>query len=155
MNVAATLTDFALEAHPTDTALAVLRLSLLDWACVGLAGAGEPVAGILHAQATEEGGTGQAALIGSAQRAPARMAALVNGTISHALDYDDTHFAHIGHPSVAVIPAALALAEQTGASLDALVEAAAIGAEASIRVGIWLGRAHYETGFHQTATAGA
>ena len=109
MNAAATLTDFALEARPTDAALAVLRLSLLDWACVGLAGAGEPVAGILHAQATEEGGTGQAALIGSAQRAPARMAALVNGTISHALDYDDTHFAHSGHPSVAVIPGPPAL----------------------------------------------
>jgi len=155
MNVAATLTDFALEARPTDAALAVLRLSLLDWACVGLAGAGEPVAGILHAQATEEGGAGQAALIGSAQRAPARMAALVNGTISHALDYDDTHFAHIGHPSVAVIPAALAAAELTGADAAQFQRAALIGVEASIRVGIWLGRTHYQTGFHQTGTAGA
>ena len=83
------------------------------------------------------------------------MAALVNGTISHALDYDDTHFAHIGHPSVGVIPAALAVAEAEGASGAAFQEAALIGMEAAIRFGIWLGRGHYQTGFHQTATAGA
>jgi len=86
---------------------------------------------------------------------PARAAALSNGTTSHALDYDDTHFAHIGHPSVAVIPAALAVAEERGADGSALQAAALIGVEASIRVGVWLGRNHYQTGFHQTATAGA
>jgi 2-methylcitrate dehydratase PrpD len=36
---------------------------------------------------------------------------LVNGTVSHALDYDDTHFGHVGHPSVAIMPAPLAVAE--------------------------------------------
>ena len=33
--------------------------------------------------------------------------------------------------------------------------AALIGAEASVRVGLWLGRGHYQAGFHQTGTAGA
>lgn len=152
MSIEATLARFAHEARPSAKACDILRLCLRDWAACGIAGAGEPVARILRAHL--EGSTGPATLIGGGT-ALAGHAALCNGTTSHALDYDDTHFAHIGHPSVAVIPAALALAEQTGASLDALVEAAAIGAEASIRVGIWLGRAHYETGFHQTATAGA
>jgi 2-methylcitrate dehydratase PrpD len=103
----------------------------------------------------DEGGTAQASVFGLQARIPARGAALANGTTSHALDYDDTHFAHIGHPSVAVFSAALAVAEASGASLPAVLEAALVGMESSIRVGVWLGRSHYQTGFHQTATAGA
>jgi len=136
-------------------ALEVMRLSLLDWCAVAVAGRDEPVARILCRQALEEGGREEAGLVAAQVKVPARMAALVNGATSHALDYDDTHFAHIGHPSVAVVPAALAAAELSGATGAALQEAALIGAEASIRVGIWLGRGHYQIGFHQTATAGA
>lgn len=154
--IAEILTDFAQAPCRADaTAREVMRLSLLDWAAVGLAGANEPVARHLRAQALEERGAGQAGLIGSATRVPARMAALVNGATSHALDYDDTHFAHIGHPSVAVVPAALAAAQLAGADGTAFQTACLIGAEASIRVGIWLGRSHYQAGFHQTGTAGA
>jgi 2-methylcitrate dehydratase PrpD len=50
---------------------------------------------------------------------------------------------------------ARAVAEQQGADGAALLEACLVGCEASIRVGVWLGRAHYQTGFHQTATAGS
>ncbi|MEL7257264.1 MAG: MmgE/PrpD family protein [Pseudomonadota bacterium] len=150
-----TLSDFAINVCFSDDALEVLQLSMLDWAAVAIAGQNEPVAQILRDQAQEEGGASEAGLVGAAFRVPARMAAMVNGTVSHALDYDDTHFAHIGHPSVAVIPAALAMAERVGASGDELQRAALVGVEASIRVGVWLGRDHYQTGFHQTATAGA
>ena len=80
---------------------------------------------------------------------------MLNGTLSHALDYDDTHFAHIGHPSVAVLPAVLAVAEEVDAPLEDAVTAATIGVEASIHTGLWLGRGHYQVGYHQTATAGA
>jgi 2-methylcitrate dehydratase PrpD len=104
--------------------------------------------------ALEEGGVAQAHLFGGG-RVPARTAALVNGATSHALDYDDTHFAHIGHPSVAVFLAALAMAERVGADGVALQHAALLGIETSIRVGVWLGRDHYQHGFHQTGTAGA
>ena len=149
------LAEFSQVSELDPTAMAVLRLSLLDWCAVAYAGRQTPVARILRSQAEEEGGTPQANVIGLSQRVPARMAAFVNGTISHALDYDDTHFAHIGHPSVAVIPAALAVGQVTGASGQSVSEAALIGAEASIRVGLWLGRTHYQAGFHQTATAGA
>jgi 2-methylcitrate dehydratase PrpD len=83
------------------------------------------------------------------------MAALVNGTISHALDYDDTHFDHVGHLSVGIYPAALAMAEGADASAEALSAAFLTGAEAAIRIGRVLGAAHYNRGFHQTATAGA
>lgn len=153
--IAQRLADFAHGPLPTGDAGFVLRLSLLDWCAVGVAGRDEPVAKILRDQALEEGGAGQAGVIGSATQVPVRAAALVNGAISHALDYDDTHFAHIGHPSVAVIPAALAAAQLAESTGEAMQQAALIGAEASVRMGLWLGRAHYQAGFHQTATAGA
>ncbi len=136
-------------------ALQMLRLSMLDWAACGIAGRDEPVATITRDMALAEEGAAQAHVFGAPQAIPARAAALVNGAASHALDYDDTHFAHIGHPSVAVLSAALAVGEADNTEGAALQAAALIGIEASIRVGVWLGRDHYQTGFHQTGTAGA
>ena len=131
------------------------KLSLFDWMTVGIAGAGQPLGKIIRDFLLAEGGVEVAAVIGETRRLPARAAALANGTISHALDYDDTHFAYIGHPSVAIFPAALAVAEEVEASAYELVEAFLVGAEAACRIGMMLGRDHYDAGFHQTATAGA
>ena len=138
----------------TAQARIVTSLSALDWFAVGMAGANEPVSRIVRDMVLSEGGAAQASLFGGGA-APLRAAALVNGTISHALDYDDTHFAHIGHPSVAVFPAALAVAAWSDSPVVDLLEAALVGMETSVRVGLWLGREHYQAGFHQTATAGA
>ncbi len=137
------------------SAMAVLKLSLLDWCAVGLAGRDEPVSGIVLSLIRAEGGAAQASVFGQTDRFPARAAALANGTISHALDYDDTHFSYVGHPSVVVFPATLAVAEMTGASGEAFMAAALIGMEAACRIGAWLGTGHYQHGFHQTATSGA
>ena len=137
-----------------DSARQIARFSLFDWMVVGCAGRDQPVARIIREYVAAEGGNGVASLIGGGM-APARGAALVNGTASHALDYDDTHFGHVGHPSVAIMPAALAVAEEIDASAAAVVDAFLLGAEASVRLGMTLGRGHYERGFHQTATAGA
>ncbi|MFZ1814683.1 MAG: MmgE/PrpD family protein [Rhizobiaceae bacterium] len=135
-------------------ALALAQCSLLDWMACAIAGADEPVARNLRRLADLEGGKGTSSLVGGG-RVPARMAALVNGATSHALDYDDTHFAHVGHLSVGIYPAALAVGEETGASAVEVVEAFLVGAEAAVRIGLILGRSHYNHGFHQTATAGA
>ena len=92
----------------------IAELSLFDWMVVSLAGADQPLASIIRDFVVAEGGVATAAVTGCKHRLPARAAALANGTISHALDYDDTHFAYIGHPSVAIFPAALAAAERWG-----------------------------------------
>ncbi len=148
------LAAFATTAQPSQTALDMMRLSLMDWAACGLAGVSEPLAKILRDKGLGEGGAPQASVIGGGTL-PAPRAALINGAVSHALDYDDTHFAHIGHTSVGVIPAALAVAEREGASLEVFLDACLTGSEAAVRVGVWLGRDHYQVGYHQTATAGA
>ena len=150
------LTAFA--SGPVSTsagARLVTALSCLDWLAVGQSGTREPVARIVRDMAISEGGVGLASIFGAHDRVPVRAAALVNGVTSHALDYDDTHFAHIGHPSVAVFPAALAVAEAKDKAVVEMLEAALVGMELSVRVGLWLGRDHYQKGFHQTATAGA
>jgi len=155
-NICAELAEFATNpVTTTETARLVTALSALDWMAVGIAGASEPVAAILRQAEQANGGTASAHIFGSDLRLPPRAAAVVNGTTSHALDYDDTHFAHIGHPSVAVFPAALAVAQAQDHPIVDVLEAALVGMEVSIRVGLWLGRSHYQTGFHQTATAGA
>ena len=135
-------------------ALTLARFSLFDWMACGLAGQREPLAEKLRNFALSEGGRPVASVIGG-EGAPARMAAMVNGSTSHALDYDDTHFAHVGHLSVAIYPAALAVAEELDATAGDLIAAFLVGAEAAIRIGKVLGKAHYNLGFHQTATAGA
>jgi 2-methylcitrate dehydratase PrpD len=138
----------------TPDAFEAARLSLYDWLICGLAGIGEPVAGKLRQMVAEEGGAPAASVFGGG-KAPSRAAALVNGATSHALDYDDTHFAHVGHLSVGICPAALAAGEETGASAGEVSTAFLLGAETAIRVGVILGAGHYNRGFHQTATAGA
>lgn len=154
MTVIDRVLDLASRRELPDVAQQFARFSLADWMACGLAAKEDPLAKALRALVSAEGGAAVAQIIGGG-RAPARAAALVNGATSHALDYDDTHFAHVGHPSVAIAPAALAVAEETGASIGALIDAFLVGAEASVRLGIGFGRNHYTRGFHQTATAGA
>ncbi|WP_306150949.1 MmgE/PrpD family protein [Roseovarius sp. MMSF_3281] len=151
MTLARDIATFVANAEPAQAARGIMAQSLYDWMACGMAGVSEPVAAIMRAQALDDGGTAQASMFGGGH-VPARAAALVNGTISHALDYDDTHFAHIGHLSVGVLPAVMAAAPKDGL---AALEAACIGFEVATRVGLWLGRGHYQAGFHQTATAGA
>jgi len=146
-------------AIPSDSipasARAMARLSLYDWFTVTRAGENEPVAKIVRGFVADEGGKEAASVAGLDKKVPARAAALANGAASHALDYDDTHFAHIGHPSTAILPAALAVAEEINAPASAALDALLTGAEASIRIGMVLGHRHYDRGFHQTATAGS
>ena len=139
----------------SDEAKHYARFSLFDWMVAGRAGAQQELSVIIRDMVVAEAGTPVASVFGTSYKVPARAASLANGTISHALDYDDTHFAHIGHPSVGIYPAALAIGEAVDASLQAVCDAFLLGAEASCRFGMVLGRGHYQKGFHQTATAGA
>lgn len=156
MTLAQTLADFAAgPITPDATMRQFVRLSLFDWTAVGLAGGNEPVARAARRMALATAQTQDGATLFRGGRVTPATAAMVNGATSHALDYDDTHFGHIGHPSVAVIPAALAVAETEGIDGKQLLDALAVGLETACRFGAWLGRSHYEAGFHQTGTSGS
>lgn len=142
------------EASLPQKMLVMARLSLLDWVVCGMAGRSERAADAVRRFVQSEASSGKASIFGGF-KAPPRLAAMANGTISHALDFDDTHFDHVGHLSVGIFPAALAEAEDRDQSLAEACTAFLVGAEGAIRLGRVLGDTHYNRGFHQTATAGA
>lgn len=83
-------------------------------------------------------------------------AAMLNGTLAHSLDFDDTHAPGSLHPSAPIVPAAFAAAEMTGADGKAVIAAIVAGYEVQIRLSLALDpKAHYDRGFHPTATCGA
>ena len=101
---------------------ALARQCMQDAIAVALAGADDDLVRILRAELEEAGGTAQSSLWGSTLRLPAGAAALLNGTMAHALDYDDVNFSMGGHPTVTIVPAVLALGEQRGASAPMFIE---------------------------------
>ena len=136
-------------------ALEVARHCVLDWLGVTLAGSREPLSDILVEQVAESDDRQEATLIGrSGRRVGALNAALINGATSHALDFDDTHSVMSGHPSVPVIPAALAIAEREGRSGQEFLTAVVAGIEVECRLGDLVNPAHYQAGFHATGTLG-
>jgi 2-methylcitrate dehydratase PrpD len=145
--------DVRYEALPAGVQRLV-RQCVLDFFAVALAGAAEPLVTILRDDARAEAGTGRATVIGHAERLPPLAATLVNGAASHALDYDDVNLAMLGHPSVTLLPALLALGEERHASGRALMESFVAGYETECRIGAALGPAHYDLGFHTTSTVG-
>src|SRR5204863_7423989 len=131
------------------------RQCVLDYYGVALAGADDPLATILLDELAEAGGAPQASIIGREAKLPALAAALVNGAIGHALDYDDVNLAMPGHPSVAILPALLALAEERRSSGREIIAAFVAGYETACRIGTALRPGHYNLGFHATGTVGA
>jgi 2-methylcitrate dehydratase PrpD len=142
------------EALPEDVR-ELARQCVLDYYGVALAGADDPLVQILLDELLEAGGAEQAAVLGRKVRLPVLAAALLNGAIGHALDYDDVNLAMPGHPSVAILPALLALAEQRRSSGRDVITAFVAGYETACRIGSALKPGHYNLGFHATGTVGA
>ncbi len=115
----------------------------------------EALTRLLLADLAEDGGTPSATVIGHDLRLPAPAAALVNGAAGHALDFDDVNMAMPGHPSAAILPGLLALAEAGGSSGADVITAFVAGYELACRVGRMIAPGHYDgLGFHATATVG-
>lgn len=155
--VTATLAEWALArdtAHiPADVREAARRC-VLDWMAVSLAGAEDPLIRLLIDAALEEGGNPRCTLVAQSERVSPLQAALINGATSHALDYDDVNLAMNGHPTAAVLPAILALAETRNSSGSEMIAAFVAGYETAARIGLLMAPGHYAQGFHATCTLG-
>ena len=148
--LAARLTKLAW-ADITPEASTVAKQCLLDWLGVAIAGREEPLVQILKAEFADGG---ESTIIGSRQRARLHDAVLINGAMSHALDFDDVITAMNGHPTVPVAPVAIGLAEAVGATGRNALLAFIAGVEMECRVGRLVGPSHYAKGWHATATFG-
>ena len=151
--VAKWVVETTYEDIPPD-AIRVANESCFDLVGVILAGSTQQVGEIIRGYAGELGGTAEATILASGERTSAQNAALVNGTMGHALDYDD--FGGFGHPTVAIFPALLALGESIGATGRDLMEAYIVGCEVGLAVDY---ATHYHgkqmhRGFHSTAILG-
>ena len=99
-------------------------------------------------------GGGRSRCVASAEPVAAPFAALVNGTAAHVLDYDDNFFPAITHASAVLVPALLAVGDETRGSWSELVEAYVVGLEVQARLGALVNPSHYESGWHATSTLG-
>ena len=132
------------------------RQCVLDSLGCAVAGASDELVSILLAEMQENGGKEVASVHGRAGRLPVASAAMVNGASSHALDFDDVNLAMPGHPSVAILPALLALAEERGSTGAEVLTAFVAGYELQCRIGKTIAPGHYDVlGFHATATVGS
>jgi len=129
------------------------KVGLLDYIGVTLAGSTEP-APRLALEALGAPGAGASAVFGTPHRLNALDAALVNGTASHALDFDDCNNTFGGHPSVPLLPALFALADETGASGRDFILAYVTGFEVETKIALGVHLHHYTKGWHPTATLG-
>jgi 2-methylcitrate dehydratase PrpD len=130
------------------------ELHVLDTLGCGLAAHALDIAPAAREAMLEPGVSGPSTVIGAPSGLPAADAALANGALCHALDFDDTHTGSIAHVSVAVVPAALAEAEAHGASGADLLAAIVAGNEVVTRLGMAAGAAFHARGFHPTAVCG-
>ena len=96
----------------------------------------------------------QASVLGRRDKVDMASAALLNGISSHTFDFDDTHLKTIIHPAGPVASALLALAEHTGASGRALMDALVLGIDVSCRLGNAMYPDHYDRGWHITGSTG-
>lgn len=141
------------EAIPAPV-LAAAKLHLLDAVGTGLAALALEEMAAARAVAEELGGREEATALGLPRRVSAGAAALANGSLMHALDFDDTHEVAIVHPSVVLAATVLAVGEASGASGEDLLAAAVCGYEISTRIGLAAPGALHARGFHPTSVCG-
>jgi len=134
-----------------DDVMSAARLHFLDACGVALAAAATgPVAGVTGLA----DGSGPCTVFGAAATAPAPVAALANGTLTHSLEYDDTHTASVMHGSAVIAPVALAAAQETGADGRQMLRAYALGWEVLVRLGLAAPGEIQDRGFQGTSAAG-
>jgi 2-methylcitrate dehydratase PrpD len=127
---------------------------ILDWFGCAIGGYGVPSSQSIIRVARELNGRADSTVLGAGDKMDPSLAAMVNGTMSHALEMDDDHRTMCGHPGVPVIPAALAMSERMGLNGIQFIEAVIVGYEMIIRSGTcFLGRAYFD-GWHPTSTCG-
>jgi 2-methylcitrate dehydratase PrpD len=149
LTLAKNIVDTDYDDIPRDV-VAVTKRSLLDAIGVMLA-AGQLGEGCKQfvTLAIEQGGKKESTILGFDARVPACMAAFANGSMSHALDFEDTHDRALVHPNAAAIPAALAISESLGnVSGKDFITGLTLGSDLVARLGLALKKNAVEYGWY-------
>jgi 2-methylcitrate dehydratase PrpD len=143
----------AAQAPPPDHVAQSASLHLADVVGVGLAAAALDQ-GAAYRRFARTAPTGRVATLAGVRVADAATAAMIDGGLIHALEFDDTHMGAIVHGGAVVAAAALATAQRTGAGWSRMLRAYALGYEALIAMGLAAPGAFQATGFQVTSVAG-
>lgn len=139
----------------SDLAMEMAKKCLLDYVACTYAGLSFESSNIVREYALENYAPGNCTIIGSDQKLVPAGACFTNGTTGHAAELDDCSNEGGGHPAVAIMPAALAMAEKTGANGRDVLTAIAVGYETFIKIGK---ASNYQSlfarGYHPTAFMG-
>lgn len=138
----------------TKSAIAKAQVAIIDTIGTTLAGIGEDCTQVLLKAPGVIAPAGSSLILGTDRRTSALDAALVNGTASHALDYDDVSSVMGGHQSVPLVAGLFALAEERKLSGQKVLLAYLIGLETEIRIARAVNYHHYDKGWHPTSTLG-
>lgn len=134
--------------------IARAKLHLMDTIGVSAAGSLEPRARSISEALKRVGGSGESTVMWHGFRASAPIAALANGSMAHALDYDDTHLGSIMHLSSPLVSTVLSLGEAIRASGAEVITALVAGYEVNSRIGMASRGKFHEKGFHATSVCG-
>lgn len=157
MKVSQELAKFIVQTGYGDIPNSILKrakFSFIDYLGTTLAGSCEQAAHIMVRYIERVGGSPVASLVGHKIKTSTYNAAMANGTMGHILDYDDMSSSLIGHPSVPVLPAVLALGEENKISGKNALLAFILGIEVECKIGRGTIPRHYENGWHPTSTIG-
>ncbi len=102
--------------------------------------------------ATAQQRTGVSRVAASTQTMSAADAAFVNGSYGHGFEYDDAHGPSYSHPGSCVIPAALAIGEELGSTLEEVITAMVAGYEVYTRIGLLVAPDLLQRGYHPHCT---
>ena len=155
MGVTERLARFVVETESSkipEEALDAAITGLMDAVGTALVANTQEIGKIIIEYTDQEGGTPTSRVIGTNLKTSAPNAALANGTLGHADDYDDV--GGFGHPAVILMPAVLALGEQLCKSGREVLDAYVLGYEVGTRIGTNIGADHYGRGWHSTVTIG-
>lgn len=130
------------------------RLHVLDIVGLTLAGAARESGRSVRAAMLDLGRGNECRILGFGDRTSALLAAIANGTMAHAMEFDDTHNESITHVAGSVIATALTLGEQLGLSGEQLLVAIAGGNELACRLGVVAPGALHKAGYHATGVIG-
>ncbi|PTA82972.1 hypothetical protein C9414_17055 [Bacillus sp. Nf3] len=157
MELTKQLAEAVLSADPLqdERAIQMARNGLLDAAASALAAKEDEGIQKLMQLVEQEGGAAQIPVMGQGRKVSRQSAAMLNGYLIHALDYDDVHSDVRGHPSAVIIPALLSQLTDGKGYGERFLAAYIIGVEVMARLGESIGKAHYERGWHNTGTLGA
>jgi 2-methylcitrate dehydratase PrpD len=127
---------------------------ILDTLGCMLAGCKSAEGAIMLKYAEGLGGKQEAHIIGFGRKTNVQIAALVNGTLGHSLDFDDAQDSLMGHPSTVVLPAVLALGEKMRSPGKTILEAFIVGFEVACKIGKAVNPQLYSNGWHATSVVG-